>query len=65
MKQSYTPLSFINKNANNDSDYLEWQVEHSCNDILSLLYLLRFNVRKEVTDKLFKKIEKSDFLLNE
>lgn len=59
MKQSYTPPSLLIENTDNNSDlyHLEWQVEHSFNDVLSLLNLLQFDVREEVTEKLFQKVE--------
>ena len=61
MEQSYTPIPLFSNNVNNDTDlyHLEWQVEHSFSDVLSLLFLLQFDVRKEVTEKLFRQIEKS------
>lgn len=59
MKQSYTPPSLFIENTDNNRDlcYLEWQVEHSFNDVLSLLCLLQFDVREEVTEKLFQQVE--------
>ena len=61
MEQSYTPIPLLSNNVDNDTDlyHLEWQVEHSFSDVLSLLFLLQFDVRKEVTEKLFRQIEKS------
>ncbi len=59
MKQSYTPPSLFIENTDNNRDLysLEWQVEHSFNDVLSLLCLLQFDVREEVTEKLFQQVE--------
>ncbi len=61
MEQSYTPIPLLSNNVDNDTDlyHLEWQVEHSFSDVLSLLFLLQFNVRKEVTERLFRQIEQS------
>jgi hypothetical protein len=61
MEQSYTPIPLLSDNIDNDTDlyHLEWQVEHSFSDVLSLLFLLQFDVRKEVTEKLFRQIEQS------
>ena len=61
MEQSYTPIPLLSDNVNNDTDlyHLEWQVEHSFSDVLSLLFLLQFDVRKKVTEKLFRQIEQS------
>ena len=61
MEQSYTPIPLLSNNVDNDTDlyHLEWQVEHSFSDVLSLLFLLQFDVRKEVTEKLFRQIEQS------
>jgi len=61
MEQSYTPIPLLSENSDNDTDlyHLKWQVEHSFSDILSLLYLLQFNVRSEVTERLFRQIEQS------
>ena len=61
MEQSYTPISLLSEDIDNDADlyHLEWQVEHSFSDILSLLYLLQFDVRNEVTERLFRQIEQS------
>ena len=61
MEQSYTPIPLLSNNVDNDTDlyHLEWQVEHSFNDVLSLLYLLQFDVRNEVTERLFRQIEQS------
>ncbi len=61
MEQSYTPIPLLSNNVDNDTDlyHLEWQVEHSFSDVLSLLFLLQFDVRKEVTEKLFRQIEES------
>ena len=51
MEQSYTPIPLLSENTDNDTDlyHLKWQVEHSFSDIVSLLYLLQFDVRSEVT----------------
>ena len=61
MEQSYTPIPLLNENIDNNTDlyHLEWQVEHSFSDILTLLYLLQFDVRNEVTERLFRQIEQS------
>ncbi len=61
MEQSYTPIPLLSNNVDNDTDlyHLKWQVEHSFSDILSLLYLLQFDVRSEVTERLFRQIEQS------
>ena len=61
MEQSYTPIPLLSENSDNDTNlyHLKWQVEHSFSDILSLLYLLQFNVRSEVTERLFRQIEQS------
>ena len=61
MEQSYTPIPLFSENTDNDTDlyHLEWQVEHSFRDLLSLLYLLQFDVRNEVTERLFRQIEQS------
>ena len=61
MEESYTPIPLLNENSDNDTDlyHLEWQVEHSFSDVISLLYLLQFNVRSEVTERLFRQIEQS------
>lgn len=61
MEQSYTPIPLLSDNIDNDTDlyHLEWQVEHSFSDVLSLLFLLQFDVRKKVTEKLFRQIEQS------
>jgi hypothetical protein len=61
MEQSYTPIPLLSNNVDNDTDlyHLEWQVEHSFSDVLSLLFLLQFDVRKKVTEKLFRQIEQS------
>ncbi len=61
MEQSYTPIPLLSNNVDNDTDlyHLEWQVEHSFSDVLSLLFLLQFDVRKEVTERLFRQIEQS------
>ena len=61
MEQSYTPIPLLSNNVDNDTDlyHLEWQVEHSFSDVLSLLFLLQFDVRKEVTERLFRQIEHS------
>ena len=61
MEQSYTPIPLLSENINNDTDlyHLEWQVEHSFSDVLSLLYLLQFDVRNEVTERLFRQIKQS------
>ena len=61
MEQSYTPIPLLSNNIDNDTDlyHLEWQVEHSFSDVLSLLFLLQFDVRKKVTERLFRQIEQS------
>lgn len=61
MEQSYTPIPLLSENINNDTDlyHLEWLVEHSFSDVLSLLYLLQFDVRNEVTERLFRQIKQS------
>jgi len=61
MEQSYTPIPLLSNNVDNDTDlyHLKWQVEHSFSDIVSLLYLLQFDVRSEVTERLFRQIEQS------
>jgi len=61
MEQSYTPIPLLSDNIDNDTDlyHLEWQVEHSFSDVLSLLFLLQFDVRKKVTERLFRQIEQS------
>ena len=61
MEQSYTPIPLLSENSDNDTNlyHLKWQVEHSFSDILSLLYLLQFDVRSEVTERLFRQIEQS------
>ncbi len=61
MEQSYTPVPLLSENEDNDTDlyHLEWQVEHSFGNVLSLLYLLQFDVRKEVTERLFRLIKQS------
>jgi hypothetical protein len=61
MEQSYTPIPLLSDNIDNDTDlyHLEWQVEHSFSDVLSLLFLLQCDVRKKVTEKLFRQIEQS------
>ena len=61
MEQSYTPIPLLSENSDNDTNlyHLEWQVEHSFSNILSLLYLLQFDVRSEVTERLFRQIEQS------
>ena len=61
MEQSYTPIPLLSENSDNDTNlyHLEWQVEHSFSNILSLLYLLQFDVRNEVTERLFRQIEQS------
>ncbi len=61
MEQSYTPIPLLSENSDNDTDlyHLKWQVEHSFSDIVSLLYLLQFDVRSEVTERLFRQIEQS------
>ncbi|MBE9511410.1 MAG: hypothetical protein IMY71_11070 [Bacteroidetes bacterium] len=61
MEQSYTPIPFLSDNIDNDTDlyHLEWQVEHSFSDVLYLIYLLQFDVRNEVTERLFRQIEQS------
>jgi hypothetical protein len=61
MEQSYTPIPLLSENADNDTElyHLEWQVECSFSDVLSLLYLLQFDVRNEVTERLFRQIEQS------
>ena len=61
MEQSYTPIPLLSNNVDNDTDlyHLEWQVECSFSDVLSLLYLLQFDVRNEVTERLFRQIEQS------
>ena len=61
MEQSYTPIPLLSNNVDNDTNlyHLKWQVEHSFSDILSLLYLLQFDVRSEVTERLFRQIEQS------
>ena len=61
MEQSYTPIPLLSNNVDNDTDlyHLEWQVEHSFSDVLSLLFLLQFDVGNEVTESLFRQIEQS------
>ena len=61
MEQSYTPIPLLSNNVDNDTNlyHLKWQVEHSFSDILSLLYLLQFDVRSEVTERLFRQIKES------
>ncbi|MCD6566633.1 MAG: hypothetical protein J7K53_11910 [Bacteroidales bacterium] len=61
MEQSYTPIPLLSENTDNDTNlyHLKWQVEHSFSDVLSLLYLLQFDVRNEVTERLFRQIEHS------
>jgi hypothetical protein len=61
MEQSYTPIPLLSENTDNDTNlyHLKWQVEHSFSDIVSLLYLLQFDVRSEVTERLFRQIEQS------
>ena len=61
MEQSYTPIPLLSNNVDNDTDlyHLEWQVELSFSDVLSLLFLLQFDVRNEVTERLFRQIKQS------